>query len=104
MSDTQNSVSTEAIWKALDQVLDPEFGLSIVELGLVYEVEVSEGQVLVRMTLTTPSCPAGGMLLDGVRHVLSSQPGVTGCEVELVWDPAWHPGMLGEAARQKLGW
>lgn len=92
-----------AIWQALSSILDPEFGVSIVDLGLIYQVERSEGAVKVVMTLTTPTCPSGRWIYEGVKTVLSTLPGATGVEVEMTFNPAWHPGLLTEAGRRQLG-
>ncbi len=97
-------LSTETIWRTLGTILDPEFGLSIVELGLVYDVKLDGPHIDVAMTLTTPSCPAGDMILDGVRSALSELPGAEKVDVNLVWDPAWTPDMLTAEAREFLGW
>jgi len=93
-----------AMWNTLSTILDPEFGLSIVELGLVYSVSFQAGVVQVAMTLTTPSCPASGYLVEGARAALAAVPGVREARVNLVWDPPWTPAMLTESAREALGW
>jgi metal-sulfur cluster biosynthetic enzyme len=94
----------DTIRKALRAVKDPELGLNIIDLGLVYDVEVNEGgQVHVRMTLTSPGCPAGGEILQGVKDVASEQEGVTGVDVELVWEPYWTPEKMDPRVRAFLG-
>jgi metal-sulfur cluster biosynthetic enzyme len=94
----------ETIRKALRAVKDPELGLNIIDLGLVYDVEVNEaGQVHVRMTLTSPGCPAGGEILQGVRDVAGEVEGVTDVEVELVWEPYWTPEKMDPRVRAFLG-
>ncbi len=94
----------ETVRKALRAVKDPELGLNIIDLGLVYDVEVSEtGQVHVRMTLTSPGCPAGGEILQGVHDVAGEVEGVTGVEVELVWEPYWTPEKMDPRVRAFLG-
>ncbi len=94
---------TAAIWQALTAISDPEFGINIVDLGLIYSVECAEGVARVVMTLTTPTCPSGGWICEGVRHTLEGLPGIRQAEVELVFDPPWSPEMLSEQARCDLG-
>jgi len=97
----------QKIWKALEDVYDPEIPSSIVELGLVYSVASGpvEGghQVVVHMTLTAPGCGVGPMLVDDVRRKCLSVPGVKQADVELVFDPPWDPSRMSEAARLQLG-
>jgi metal-sulfur cluster biosynthetic enzyme len=98
------TIDDTAIWNTLSTILDPEFGLSIVELGLVYSVSSQDGIVHVAMTLTTPSCPASSYLVEGVQAALASLPGVREARVSLVWEPQWTPEMLTGSAREALGW
>src|SRR5882724_3189150 len=96
--------SPESIRKALRAVKDPELNLNIMDIGLVYDVEVSDaGQVHVRMTLTSPGCPAGTEILDDVKRVVGDLDGVSGVEVELVWDPYWTPERMDPRVRAFLG-
>ena len=96
--------SPEFVRKALRAVKDPELNLNIMDIGLVYDVEVSDaGQVHVRMTLTSPGCPAGTEILDDVKRVVGDLDGVTGVEVELVWDPYWTPERMDPRVRAFLG-
>ena len=95
----------QRILEVLREVIDPELGVNIVDLGLVYSVEVQDGEVLIKMTMTTPACPLGSYLVDMVeaavwRHI----PEARSVQVELVWDPPWHPGMMSQAAKEQLGW
>jgi len=98
-------MGTEDIVEALRKVEDPEAGMSIVDLGLVYEVEHTPHGVRVDMTLTSPSCPLGPYLVDeviaAVRAVMPDSPDV---RVELVWDPPWTPDRMSEQARSRFGW
>ena len=89
---------------ACASVADPEFGLSVEDLGLIYDVAISGRAVTVAMTLTTPHCPAGDVILGGVRAAVEAVPGVASVEVQLVWDPAWTPEMVSARGRQQLGW
>jgi metal-sulfur cluster biosynthetic enzyme len=96
--------SPDSIRKALRAVKDPELNLNIMDIGLVYDVEVSNaGQVHVRMTLTSPGCPAGTEILDDVKRVVGDLDGVAGVEVELVWDPYWTPERMDPRVRAFLG-
>jgi metal-sulfur cluster biosynthetic enzyme len=88
----------------LREVIDPELGVNIVDLGLVYDVRVSDGVARVRMTMTTPGCPLGAYLDDAVRGCLWGAPGVDQVDVRIVWDPPWHPDMMSDAAKVQLGW
>jgi metal-sulfur cluster biosynthetic enzyme len=86
------------VWQALSAVIDPEIGLDIVTLGMVYEVETIENAVRVTFTLTTPGCPMEGVITRGVEQAVASVPGVEHVQTVLVWDPRWHPGMIREGA------
>jgi metal-sulfur cluster biosynthetic enzyme len=88
-----------AVWEALGYVIDPEIGLDIVTLGLVYGVEVAGSTVRVRFTLTTRACPLGDVITAGIEGVAAGLPGVEHVETDLVWEPAWHPGMISEGSR-----
>ncbi len=93
------------VWEALHQVLDPELGINIVDLGLVYSVEVEGGSLRVALTLTTPSCPLQGRLRQEAEKVLCREfPEARSVEVRFVWDPPWHPMMMSEEAKRRLGW
>jgi metal-sulfur cluster biosynthetic enzyme len=98
------TIDTDAVWQALASIPDPEFGISIVDLGLIYSVECTEGNVHVVMTLTTPTCPSGGWIHEGTQAALRQLPGVQDVRVDLVFDPVWTPAMLSAAAREQLGW
>lgn len=88
----------------LRTVYDPEIPVDIYELGLVYEVEVREGDlVYVRMTLTSPMCPVAESLPPEVEAKVRGVAGVRDVELELVWEPPWNPSMMSEAARLELG-
>lgn len=96
-------LDADAVRKALRQVKDPEIGLNIVDLGLVYGVEVTEGDVHVKMTLTSPGCPVGGQIMSEADEVVRLLDGVTGVEVELVWEPFWTPERIDPKVRSFLG-
>ncbi len=84
--------TTAELWTAVQGVEDPELMMSIVDLGLVYDVKIDDdGEVTVEMTLTSPACPVGPMLQGQIYHVLSQVDGVEDVEVNLVWEPPWNP-------------
>ncbi len=84
----------DEVYQRLKRVIDPEIGLSIVKLGLVYDLAVQDGSVTVTMTLTTPGCPMGGPITDGVKSVVAELPWVKDVAVNVVWEPAWSPAMI----------
>jgi metal-sulfur cluster biosynthetic enzyme len=86
------------VWEALGWVIDPEIGIDIVSLGLVYAVEVEEDTVTIRFTLTTPGCPMEGHILAAIETVVGSVEGVNRVVTRLVWEPVWNPGMIREGA------
>lgn len=90
--------------EALRDVLDPEIGMNVVELGLVYGVEVEAGRVHVRLTMTTPACPLGDQIVRDAEDRIHACVGVSEVRVELVWDPPWTPSRMSESAKEILGW
>ncbi|WP_324716907.1 metal-sulfur cluster assembly factor [Carboxydochorda subterranea] len=97
------AVTEEVVREALRQVVDPELGLNIVDLGLVYGIDVQDGKVHIRMTLTAIGCPLSFMVNEMVNQAVRQIPGVESVEVELVWDPPWTPDKMSEEARALLG-
>jgi len=98
-------ITPDDVRKALRQVKDPEINLSIIELGLVYDVEVeSEGHVAVRMTLTSPGCPSGPEIMADVDRAVRSLDGVTAVNIDLVWEPYWTPERIDPKVRAFLGY
>ena len=95
---------TRSAWEELRFVYDPELGLNVVDLGLVYRLQVASGEVEVDMTLTTPGCPMGETMPEAVRQALFMLPGVKEVHLRLVWEPRWEPEMMSDAARRELGW
>jgi len=94
----------ERIIEQLRTVFDPEIPINIYELGLIYDVAVEEGgATAIRMTLTTPMCPAAELLPPEVESKAREVDGVTSVQLDLVWDPPWTPDMMSEAARLELG-
>lgn len=102
-------LTDELVMSALKNVIDPEIGLDIVNLGLVYNVEIQdEGKrIAVDMTLTTPACPAGPQILDQARREVlglnSVYPQISDVQINLVWTPFWNPSMMTQEARDELG-
>ena len=97
-------VTPEIVRKALRAVKDPELGLNIVDIGLVYDITVAEtGDVHVKMTLTSPGCPSGAEMLEDARLVAEQVEGVNSAEIELVWEPYWTPDRMDPRVRAFLG-
>ena len=94
----------DTIRKALRQVKDPELNLNIMDIGLVYEVDVSEaGDVHVKMTLTSPGCPAGAEIIGDVKNVVGELEDVKSVDVELVWEPYWTPERMDPRVKAFMG-
>jgi len=103
--ESMNSIVIEAqIIEALRTVFDPEIPVNIYEMGLIYDVKVEPtGAVAIRMTLTSPNCPAAQSLPSEVEAKVKAVPGVTDAKIEIVWEPPWDPAKMSEAARLQLG-
>lgn len=98
------SVVQDAVIEMLKTCYDPEIPVNIYELGLIYDINISDdNEVTVLMTLTSPACPVAGSLPPEVEMKISSIPGVKSATVEVVWDPPWNPDMMTEAAKLELG-
>lgn len=107
-ADTGGEVDEKLVWDRLKTVFDPEIPVNIVDLGLVYSMEIQphpEGgkKVEVKMTLTAPGCGMGPTIQADARGKVQSVPGVKEAVVDLVWDPPWNQGMITEVGRMKLG-
>lgn len=103
-TEEQGTGSDPRVTEALRQVVDPELGINIVDLGLVYGSEVRDGQVHVTMTMTTPACPMEELLMEMVHSaILRELSEARSVEVDLVWDPPWKPDMMSAAAKAQLG-
>lgn len=101
--ETRPPVSEDAVLAACASVYDPEIPVNIYELGLIYAVEIADsGHVHVDMTLTAPACPSAQELPDQVREAIMAVDGVSGCDVEVVWDPPWDQSRMTEDARLAL--
>lgn len=104
MNATTMETTRSLIYDALYDVYDPELGVNVIDLGLVYDVALSEdGYVTLTMTLTTPGCPMHESLSEGVGAALVGIPGITGSEIRLVWEPRWDPSRMTEEGRRLLG-
>jgi metal-sulfur cluster biosynthetic enzyme len=93
-----------AIWTALGTVIDPEVGLDIVTMGLVYDVEVDGDSAVVVHTLTSPGCPMERIITDGIHRALGAVDGIVNVNTRVVWDPSWHPGMIAPGAFESDGY
>lgn len=100
---TTASLTEEQLRTALRGVKDPELDMNIVDLGLVYDVELDDGDVQVRMTLTSPGCPAGPMITNDVYKTLRAVEGVKDVNVEIVWEPYWTPERIEPKIRAMMG-
>lgn len=95
--------TVDDIWERLRFCYDPEIPLNIVDLGLIYKVEVEEGDARVEMTLTAPGCPSHTEISRDVKMALLAIPGVNTADVRVVWDPPWNPSRISPEGRKKLG-
>ncbi|MEW6231232.1 MAG: metal-sulfur cluster assembly factor [Chloroflexota bacterium] len=97
-------VTKDQVMAALRGVEDPELGLNVVDLGLIYDVDIVDDNVKVEMTLTTPGCPLHDSIGRGAQAAVAKVPGVKAAEVRMVWDPPWSPSRMSESAKKALGW
>lgn len=98
-------VTEEQVEQALREVDDPEIGINVVDLGLVYAIRVQDRAVEVEMTMTSPACPLGAYLETEVQNaVRQAAPEADEVRVALVWDPPWSPDRMSPAAKRELGW
>lgn len=95
-------VTEEQIYSTLRKLLDPELGVNIVDLGLIYDVQIQGGNVAIRMTLTTRGCPMHASFVQAVERAVRGLDGVTGVTAEVVWEPAWNPDMISPEGRRAL--
>ena len=87
-----------------NEVYDPELGLNVIDLGLVYDITVADNKADITMTLTSPGCPIGPELITNVRRSLSVYDDIDEVDVHLVFSPPWHPSMMSEEAKDELGY
>jgi metal-sulfur cluster biosynthetic enzyme len=100
---TEVTIQKEDVVEALRGVEDPELGMDIVDLGLLYDVEIAGPKVKVIHSLTSMGCPAGQMIQDDIHRVTSEIPGVEEVEIDLTWDPPWTPDRMSDDAKFILG-
>ncbi|MGO0062992.1 metal-sulfur cluster assembly factor [Brevibacillus fluminis] len=93
----------DAVWAALEEVIDPEIGVNIVDLGLVYEIDVDDnGRANIEMTLTIPECPLADDIVKHVKEAVTAVSGITEANVSLVWEPKWSPARMNDRAREEI--
>jgi probable FeS assembly SUF system protein SufT len=106
-AEDQGPFSEEKVWDAMRGCYDPEIPVNIVDLGLIYDMRVEEGndgkQIFVKMTLTAQGCGMGPVIADDAKQRILRLPSVESAEVEIVWDPPWNPRMISEEGKKVLG-
>ncbi len=99
------ALGSDKVLRALGTVLDPEIGLDVVSLGLVYDVQIDDDDnVRVSLTMTTPACPLSEQIVHDAEDAIRVLAGAPSVDVTLVWEPAWTPDRMSDAARDELGW
>ncbi|MEM5948766.1 metal-sulfur cluster assembly factor [Spirochaetia bacterium 38H-sp] len=101
---SENSVTREAVYNALSNVYDPELGLPITDLGLVYRVDVKDESIEIDFTLTYPGCPLEDVIKESIRANVAALTQSHRLDINLVWEPVWTPDFMSEAARFSLGY
>lgn len=105
MNQPANPLTEDEIRNALYRVIDPEVGINVVDLGLVYGITIELNQVHVAMTMTTPACPMGGMIMENARRAIADiAPENVEVTIKLVWDPPWSSDLMTEDAKEHFGW
>ncbi|MBI4090288.1 MAG: metal-sulfur cluster assembly factor [Candidatus Kerfeldbacteria bacterium] len=97
------SIQPGQVSEALQRIKDPELGLDLVSLGLIYETRITHGSVFIRCTLTTPGCPLASTIVEDIRAAVGRLPGVSTVEVDLTFDPPWTPDKMSTEAAELLG-
>ncbi len=97
------AISREDVVSVLKKCYDPEIPINIYDLGLVYNIDIGEDIVGIRMTLTAPGCPASAYIHQDVKRKLEAIPGVKEADVQIVWDPPWTPDNMSETAKKMFG-
>lgn len=98
------SISKESIIELLKTVYDPELGVNIVDLGLIYDLQIEEDQVKITMTMTTPGCPMHDAIVGGVESRLNAEAAIQSVQVDVVWNPPWTPDKMSEEAKEQLSY
>ena len=101
---TTMTTTEDEVRDALKEVIDPELGVNIVDLGLIYEVKLAEGVCDLTATLTSPGCPLGPEIVANIRRALSRFEDVEDVQVHIVFSPPWHPAMMSDDAKDELGY
>jgi metal-sulfur cluster biosynthetic enzyme len=101
---TDMKTTEDNVREALREVIDPELGINIVDLGLVYDVSVENGVADITHTLTSPGCPLGPEIVANVRRALSGFDDIEDVQVHIVFSPPWHPSMMSDDAKDELGY
>ena len=97
------ALTKEIVMKKLKEVKDPEMYIDVVDLGLIYDIKIDKEMVVVDMTLTSPACPVGPLIIDAVEETIKKIKGVKGVKVNIVWEPAWSSDKMSEEAKMELG-
>ena len=97
------ALTEEKVYEVLSEIYDPEIPIDIVNLGLVYSVEVVSDVLNINMSMTSPGCPAATQIVTEAKLMLEDLPEVREVNIEIVWDPPWEPSMMSEAAKESLG-
>ena len=101
----QRRIDEAEILATLHAVIDPELGINVVDLGLVYSAEACDGDIKLVMTMPTPACPLHASISQAAEEAIRDGiPEANSVRVEIVWDPPWNPKMMSAAARRQLGW
>ncbi|WP_010273272.1 metal-sulfur cluster assembly factor [Paenibacillus senegalensis] len=95
-------MNEDKIWLALEEVIDPEIGINIVDLGLVYDIEIQDDRAKIEMTLTIPECPLADEITANVEEAAQKVEGISEVEVKLVWEPKWTPARMSEEALEEI--
>ena len=101
---SNEEVTKEKVLEALSEVYDPEIPIDIVNLGLIYDVQIEDGNVFVKMTMTAPGCPSSAQIAAESQMLIEGLRGVKEASIEIVWDPPWDPSRMSEEAKRGLGY
>ena len=104
MSSGTENPKIKAVYDALSKVLDPEVGVNIVDLGLIYDVICEESKIFITLTLTSAGCPMGDQIVEEAQQAVENIASGAEVKIELVWEPFWRPDMMSAEAKKILGW